>query len=138
MFTEKYAGKPGYDNVLQELGLGGSRGEGANWQIRYALQHLNPNDVVGFEQAGTKGRVDIILNQGGRIVFLDTKQINWYALEKLNVEGRKAEAIVTQLLEHAEGQNVFSKVVIEATDTIPAWFIEVIQEAGITVDVFTK
>lgn len=56
-------------------------------------------------------------------------------LGKLNVEGRKAKAIVTQLLEHPEGQNVFSKVVIEAASAIPAWFIDVIQEADIAVEV---
>jgi hypothetical protein len=137
-FADKFAGKPGTDAVLQELEIGGRRAEGANWQIRYALENLDPNNVVGFEQAGTTGRVDIVLREGARVTFLEAKQINWYALEQKGITGEKAESIVRQMLKHAEGQDVFSKVVIEATGILPDWFVNVLEQEGITVEVFAK
>jgi hypothetical protein len=123
--------------VLSDLEMGGTRAQGASWQARYALQNLNPDEVMGFEQAGTTGRVDIVLRQGSRITFLEAKQINWYALEQIQRTGQRAQSIVEQVLGHAEGQNVFSKVVIEATGQVPDWFIHLIEEEGIVVEVFT-
>ena len=36
----------------------------------------------------------------------------------------------------AEGQDVFSKVVIEATGRIPDWFVHLLEQEGIIVEVF--
>ena len=94
--------------------------------------------MVGFEQAGTTGRVDIVLREGARVTFLEAKQINWYALEQKGITGEKAESIVRQMLKHAEGQDVFSKVVIEATGILPDWFVNVLEQEVITVEVFAK
>jgi len=137
-FAEKFKGTSGVDAVLKDLEMGGNRAQGASWQARYAMENLDPSDVMGFEQAGTTGRIDVVLRQGSRMTFLETKSINWGALERLNRTGEKAESIVQQMLGHAEGQKAFSKIVIESTGGMPGWVIQLLEQEGIRVEVFTR
>ena len=101
-----------------------------------AILRLNADDVVGFEQPGTTGRVDIVLRQNTRVTFLDTKEMNWYAIEKAMKEGVAAQSRIEQIMGHVENQNVFARVVIRATGRIPDWFINLFEEEGIAVEVF--
>jgi len=138
-FADKFSGKPGVDQVLRELEIDGRRAQGAEWQIRYALQNLGPEEVAGFEQVGTVGRVDIVLRQGARIVFVEAKQVNWYALEQLGRSSVRTANIVEQVVGHSLDRNAFSKVVFEVTGGyIPDWVISVLEQEGILVEVFTR
>ncbi len=136
-FQEKFKGTAGVDAVLKDLEMGGSRAQGASWQARYVIKHLDPGEVVGFEQAGTTGRVDVVLRQGSRTTFLEAKNINWYAISE-DTQGMKAAEIIQQVLGQARGQNVFSKVVIESVGNTPEWFIRLLEAEGIAVEVFSK
>jgi uncharacterized repeat protein (TIGR01451 family) len=135
--AEKFKGTSGVDAVLQDLEMGGNRAQGASWQARYAIENLDPSDVVGFEQAGTTGRIDVVVRQGSRMTFLETKSINWYAISQ-DTQGMKAADIIQQVMGHAQGKDAFSKVVIESTGAAPQWFIQLLEAEGIIVEVFTK
>ena len=39
---------------------------------------------------------------------------------------------------HAEGQNVFSKVVVESTGTTPKWSIRLLEHEGFILEVFSE
>lgn len=136
-FAEKFKGTSGVDAVLKDLEMGGNRAQGASWQARYAMENLDPSDVMGFEQAGTTGRIDVILRQGSRMTFLETKSVNWYSISQ-ETQGMKAAEIIQQVMGHAQGQNVFSKVVIESVGAAPAWFVQLLEAEGIIVEVFAK
>ena len=71
------------------------------------------------------------------MIFLEAKGINWSALKQLGRTGHKVEDIVKQVWGHAEGQNVFSKVVIESRGSMPEWVATLLEQEGILVEVFT-
>ncbi|MFN8445966.1 MAG: RHS repeat-associated core domain-containing protein [Caldilineaceae bacterium] len=81
-FRDKFGSIQGADSVLSELDKGGQLAKGASWQARHALQFLDPNNVIGFEQSGTKGIVDIMMKQGDQLAFIEAKHVNGMQLVK--------------------------------------------------------